>query len=51
MTEHFSEPGGHQVVEDWVDCRAQIEEDPGDDVDVLEDLQVLLRRIVDVAPH
>ena len=51
VTEHFPEPGGHEVVEDGVDGRAQVEEDTGDDVDVLEDLEVLLGRRVDVAPH
>lgn len=43
MTEHFSKPGGHEVVEDGVDGRAQVEEDSRDDVHVLEDLEVLLR--------
>ena len=51
VTEHFSEPGGHEVVEDGVDGRAQVEEDPGDDVDELEDLEVLLGRGINVAPH
>lgn len=51
VTEHFSEPGGHEVVEDGVDGRAQVEADARDDVDVLEDLLVLLGRGVDVAPH
>lgn len=51
MTEHFSELGGHEVVKDGVDGRAQVEADSGDDVDVPEDLDVLLRRGVNVAPH
>lgn len=51
VTEHFSEPGGHEVVEDGVDGRAQVEEDSRDDVDMLKDLEVLLERWVDVAPH
>lgn len=51
VTEHFSEPGGHEVVEDWVDGRAQVEENTRDYVDVFEDLTVLIRRGVDVAPH
>lgn len=51
VTEHFSEPGGHEVIEDGVDGGAQVEEDPRDDVDVLEDLVMLLERRVDVAPH
>lgn len=51
VTEHFPEPGGHEVVEDGVDGRAQVEEDSGHDVDGLEELEVLLGRGVDVAPH
>lgn len=45
MTEHFSEPGGHEVVEDGVNGRAQIEADSRDDVDSLEDL------VVNVVPY
>ena len=41
MTEHFSEPGGHEVVEDGVDGRAQVEADSGDNVDIPKDLGVL----------
>lgn len=51
MSEHFSEPGGHQVVEDGVDGRAQVEADSRDDVDMLEHLEVLRGPGVDVAPH
>lgn len=51
VTEHFSEPSGHEVVEDGVDGGAEVEADSGDDVDVLEDLEVLLVRGVNVAPH
>lgn len=51
MAEHFSKPGGHEVVENGVDGRAQVEADARDDMDVLEDLEVLLRGCVDVAPH
>lgn len=51
MTEHFSELGGHEVVEDGVDGRAQVEADSRDNVDVLEDLEVLLGREVNVAPR
>lgn len=51
VTERFSEPGGHEVVEDGVDGRAQVEADSGEDVDVLEDLEVQLGPGVDVAPH
>lgn len=50
MTEHFSEPGGHEVVEDGVDGRAQVEANSRDDMDLLEDLEVLLGGCVDVAP-
>lgn len=42
VAKHFSEPGGHEVVEDGVDGGAQVEEDSRDDVDMLEDPAVLL---------
>lgn len=42
MTEHLSEPGGHEVVEDGVNGRAQVETDARDYVDVFEDLEVQL---------
>lgn len=51
MAKHFSEPGGHEVVEDGVDGGAQVEENSRDDVDMLEDPAVLLVWYVDVAPH
>lgn len=51
MAEHFSEPGRHEVVEDGVDGGAQIEADSRDDVNMLENLEVVLRQHVDVAPH
>lgn len=51
VTEHLSEPGGHEVVEDGVNGGAQVEEDPRDDVDVFEELVPLVGRGVDVAPH
>lgn len=50
-TEHFSEPGGHEIVEDRVDGGAQVEENTGNNVDMLEDLEVLIGWGVDVAPH
>lgn len=50
MTEHFSEPGGHEVVEDGVNGRAQVEADSRDDVEVPVDRVVLLER-VSVVPH
>lgn len=42
MTEHFSEPSGHEVVEDGVDGRAQVEADSRDNVDLLIDHAVHL---------
>lgn len=33
VTEHLSEPGRHEVVEDGVDGRAQVEEESRDDVE------------------
>lgn len=54
LFEHLPEAGGHQVVEDGVYGRAQVEKDPGDDVDVLvdlEDLDVLTVLLVHEAPH
>lgn len=42
VAKHFSEPGGHEVVEDGVDGGAQVEENSRDDVDMLEDPAVLL---------
>lgn len=51
VTECFSEPGGHEVVEDGVDGRAQVEADSGEDVDMLEDLEVQLGPGPNVAPH
>lgn len=51
MAEHFPEAGGHQVVEDGVDGGAQVEEDSGDDVDLLECPEVVLGGHVHAAPH
>lgn len=51
VTERFSEPGGHEVVEDGVDGRAQVKADSREDVDVLEDLEVQLGPGPNVAPH
>lgn len=51
MTEHFSEPGGHEVVEDGVNGRAQVEADSRDDVDKPEGIAVQLGRFVKVVPH
>lgn len=50
VAEHFSEPGRHEVVQDGVDRRAEVEEDSRDDVNFLKDLLVLSRGLVDVAP-
>lgn len=49
--EHLSEPGGHEVVEDGVDGRAEVETDSGDNVDVFKYFQMVHRPGVDVAPH
>lgn len=49
--EPLPEAGGHQVVEDGVDGGADVEEDPGDDVDLLEDPEVVLGGHVHAAPH
>lgn len=51
LLEHLPEAGGHEVVEDGVDRRAEVEEDPGDDVDVLEDQVVVASPGVYEAPH
>lgn len=49
--EHFSKTGGHKVVQDGVDNRAEVEKHPRDDVDILEDLQVVISPVRDEAPH
>lgn len=51
LLEHLPEAGGHEAVEDGVDRRAEVEEDPGDDVDVLEDQVVVAGPGVYEAPH
>lgn len=51
LPEHLPEAGGHEAVEDGVDRRAEVEEDPGDDVDVLEDQVVVAGPGVYEAPH
>lgn len=51
LLEHFSEARGHQVVEDWVDCRAEVEKDSGDDVHVLKDFKLAVGPVADEAPH
>src|SRR4029434_1852446 len=49
--EHLTEAAGHEVVEDAVDGEAEVEEDAGDDVDVLEDVQLVAGPVVDETPH
>lgn len=51
VAEGLPEAGGHQVVEDGVDGGAQVEEDSGDEVDLLEDPEVVLGGHVHAAPH
>lgn len=51
LLEHFPKAGGHEVVQDGVDGRAEVEEDSGDDVDILEDLEDLIGPLGDEAPH
>lgn len=51
VAEHFSKSGRHEVVQNGVNRWAEVKEDSGDDVDFLEDLLVLSRRFVNVAPH
>lgn len=36
VSKHLPEAGGHNVVEDGVDCGAQVEANPGDDVEAGE---------------
>lgn len=36
VSKHLPEAGGHNVVEDGVDCGAQVEAHPGDDVEAGE---------------
>lgn len=45
VSKHLPEARGHDVVEDGVDCGAQVETHPGDDV------EVAVRLVVHVPPH
>jgi len=51
LLEHFSKARGHQVVQDWVDCRAKVEKHSGDDVHILEYLQVVVSPVINETPH
>lgn len=54
LFKHLPEAGGHQVVQDGIDGRTQVEEDPGNDVDVLvhlKDLNVVTGSLVHETPH
>lgn len=54
LLKHLPETGGHQVVEDGVNGRAQVEEDTRNDVDILvdlKDLSVVAGALVHEAPH
>lgn len=54
LFKHLPKAGGHQVVQDGINGRAQVEEDPGNDVDVLvylKDLYVVAGSLVHEAPH
>lgn len=54
LFKHLPEAGGHEVVKNWINCRAQIEEDPRDDMDVfidLENLRVFTALLVHETPH
>ena len=51
LPEHLAETRRHEVVEDGVDGRAEVKEHAGDEVHVLEGLQVVLAPVADEAPH
>lgn len=51
LLEHFSEARGHEVVQDWVDCRAEVEKHSRDDVHILEDFHVVVSPVIDETPH
>lgn len=51
LLEHFSEACRHEVVEDWVDCRAEIEKHSRDDVHILEDFPVAVSPFINETPH
>lgn len=51
LLEHLSKARGHEVVQDRVDCRAEVEKHSGDDVHVLEDFQVAVGPVADETPH
>lgn len=49
--EHFSKACGHEVVQDWVDCWAEVEKDSREYVHILEHFQVVVSPVVDETPH
>lgn len=54
LFKHLSEAGGHEVVENWINGWAQVEEDPRDDMDILIDLDnlhVFTVLLVHETPH
>lgn len=51
LPEHIPEAGGHEVVQDGVGRGTEVEEDAGDDVDILEHRQVVTGPVADKTPH
>ena len=51
LFEHFSKTCGHEVVQDRVNGRTEVEKHSGDDVYVLKDVQVVVSPVIDETPH